>query len=250
MDLVFKNSTIMRKRINIWSSPRNISTAFMYSFAQRTDMTVVDEPLYAHFLSKTDSEAAHPGTSEILDKMESEGSKVVDHMLYGQYAKDSVLFKQMTHHLIQLEEDFLTKMDNVLLIRDPKRIIASYAKVIPNPELPDIGIKMQYDLFQKLSKAGKLAAVVDAKYLLLNPRGVLGQLCTHLDIPFQEQMLQWKAGPRPEDGCWAKYWYANVHQSTGFMPYEEKEIKLFGNLAELADRCQPYYSFLSEYTIK
>lgn len=222
----------------------------MYSFAQRTDMTVVDEPLYAHFLSKTDSEAAHPGTSEILATMESDGAKVVQQMLNGVYPSDCVLFKQMTHHLIHLKEDFLAKMDNVLLIRDPKRIIASYAKVIPNPDLPDIGIKMQYDLFQKLSKSGKLAAVVDAKHLLLDPRGVLSQLCTHLEIPFQEQMLQWKAGPIPEDGCWAKYWYANVHQSTGFMPYEEKEIKLLGNLAELAERCQPYYSFLSEYTIK
>ena len=138
----------------------------------------------------------------------------------------------------------------MLLIRDPRRIIASYAKVIPNPALPDIGIKMQYDLFQQLSKVGKLAAVVDAKYLLLDPKKVLSQLCAHLDIPFQERMLQWKAGPRQEDGCWAKYWYANVHQSTRFMPYEEKEIKLLGNLAELADKCQPYYSFLSEYTIR
>jgi len=135
----------MRKRINIWSSPRNISTAFMYSFAQRADMTVVDEPLYAHFLSRTNSDASHPGTAEILTTMESDGTKVVQEMLETFYPTDHVLFKQMTHHLIHLEEDFLTKMDNVLLIRDPKRIIASYAKVIPNPDLPDIGIKMQYD---------------------------------------------------------------------------------------------------------
>ena len=110
---------------------------------------------------------------------------------------------------------------------------------------------MKYDLFQKSSKLDKLAVVVDAKYLLLDPKGVLSQLCTYaFRYPFQEQMLQWKAGPRPEDGCWAKYWYANVHRSTGFMPYGEKEIQLLGDLAELAERCQPYYSFLSEYTIK
>ena len=88
-------------------------------------MTVVDEPLYAHFLSKTNSEAAHPGTTEILETMESDGTKVVDQMLRGMYPNDHVLFKQMTHHLIHLEADFLTKMDNVLLIRDPRRIIAS-----------------------------------------------------------------------------------------------------------------------------
>jgi len=36
-------------RINLWSSPRNVSTALMYSFAQRLDTTVVDEPLYAYY---------------------------------------------------------------------------------------------------------------------------------------------------------------------------------------------------------
>jgi Sulfotransferase domain len=40
-----------RKIVNLWCIPRSCSTALMYSFAQRDDTTVVDEPLYAHFLS-------------------------------------------------------------------------------------------------------------------------------------------------------------------------------------------------------
>ena len=66
---------MLTTRINAWSSPRNISTAFMYSFAQRPDTTVVDEPLYAHYLSKTDSEAGHPGTDEVLASQENDGDK-------------------------------------------------------------------------------------------------------------------------------------------------------------------------------
>ena len=240
----------MEKRINIWSSPRNISTAFMYAFAQRSDMTVVDEPLYAHFLSKTDTDAKHPGTAEIINLMENDGEKVVQTMLHQDFSTEHILFKQMTHHLIQLDTSFLLEMDNVLLIRNPKRIIASYAKVISNPSIQDVGIKMQYDLFQRLSKAGKVAAVVDAKALLLNPRKVLHQLCLQLGIPFDKNMLQWEKGARPEDGCWAKYWYANVHNSTGFMPYQEKKVSLTGNLATLAAECQPYYDFLYQYAIK
>ena len=42
-------------RVALWSGPRNISTALMYAFAQRADTTVVDEPLYAHYLSHTDA---------------------------------------------------------------------------------------------------------------------------------------------------------------------------------------------------
>ena len=40
------------KKICLWSGPRNISTALMYSFAQRDDTRVVDEPLYGHYLLK------------------------------------------------------------------------------------------------------------------------------------------------------------------------------------------------------
>lgn len=240
----------MQKRINVWSSPRNISTAFMYSFAQRADMTVVDEPLYAHYLVQTKTEANHPGTQEIIDVMENDGEKVVKDMLHQSYPTPNVLFKQMTHHLIELKEDFLFEMDNILLIRDPKRIISSYVKVVENPAMHDIGIKMQYDLFKKLSDKGKVAAVVDARELLLNPRKVVEQLCTNIGLPFTEDMLQWEQGARPEDGCWAKYWYANVHQSTGFQPYVEKKTELFGNLAILASKCQPYYDYLFQFAIK
>ena len=49
-----------------------MSTALMYSFAQRSDTRVLDEPLYGHFLAKTGAErpdreatlAAWPTTAE------------------------------------------------------------------------------------------------------------------------------------------------------------------------------------------
>jgi len=238
------------KRINVWSSPRNVSTAFMYAFAQRKDTTVVDEPLYAHYLSKTTSKAIHPVTTEILEQMENDGQKVVDNIIFGVYPTAIALFKQMTHHLIELDTAFTSLTDNVLLIRNPKRIIASYTKVIQNPTIADIGIKMQYDLFQQLQKANKLAAVIDAKLLLLDPPKILAKLCQQLAIPFDENMLQWEAGPIEADGIWAKDWYANVHQSTGFIPYVEKEVKLTGDLVTLADECQPYYEYLLDYAIR
>ncbi|MEM9850341.1 MAG: sulfotransferase family protein, partial [Bacteroidota bacterium] len=105
------------KRINFWSSPRNISTALMYSFAQRDDFTVVDEPLYAHYLKHTDTAVTHPASVEIRNSMEQNGAKVVEAMLHKPFATDNVLFKQMTHHLIELDWSFLAKMENVLLIR-------------------------------------------------------------------------------------------------------------------------------------
>ena len=57
----------MNKIICLWSCPRNISTALMYSFAQRKDTRVIDEPLYAHYLKK--SGAKHPGRDEVLNTL-------------------------------------------------------------------------------------------------------------------------------------------------------------------------------------
>jgi hypothetical protein len=231
----------MDKRINLWSSPRNISTALMYSFAQRPDTVVVDEPLYAHYLLRQPTEADHPGKTEILDSQNGNGREVVEHMLTNDYGKAAIVFKQMTHHLIELDPDFLNKMDNVLLIRDPKAILNSFSKVVDNVTAEDIGIPQQYKLFQQLKKAGKLTAVVDARLLLMNPSSVLEQLCDRLEIPFTNQMLNWQAGARPEDGIWAEHWYANVHKSTGFKPWEEKTYHLSPALAEIAEACRPAY---------
>ncbi len=238
------------KRINVWSSPRNISTALMYSFAQRPDTTVVDEPLYAHYLSKTDSEAGHPGTEEVLISQENDGETVVREVVFGEYPTPVVLFKQMTHHLIHLDWTFMLATENVLLIRNPREIIASYAKVIANPAMHDIGVEKQHELFDFLTKNNRLAAVVDARELLLNPRDVLAQLCDRLGIGFEEKMLHWPPGPRPEDGVWAKYWYANVHRSSGFEPFVEKNVTLPPRLEELAERCQPFYEKLYENALK
>ena len=240
----------MTKRINLWSSPRNVSTALMYSFAQRADTMVVDEPLYAHYLDKTTSLAVHPNANEILATYENDGNKVIENILLTPYpTKEIVLFKQMTHHLISLDLGFLRKMTNVLLIRNPIRIIASYAKVIPNPTIADIGIKMQYELFQYLDSNNHTPIVLDSKTLLQNPKKTLIKLCQRLNIPFDENMLKWEAGTRKEDGIWAKYWYATIHQSTGFLPYVEKNIKLPKNLSNLAKECQTYYNFLFENVI-
>jgi len=37
----------------MWCGPRNISTALMYAFANRSDCCASDEPLYAHYLAAT-----------------------------------------------------------------------------------------------------------------------------------------------------------------------------------------------------
>ena len=190
-------------RINLLSGPRNISTALMYSFAQRSDTQVVDEPLYAHYLRV--SGALHPGRNEVLAAQENDGRKVLEWMMSDSFDKPVIFFKQMTHHLVNLPLHFLSRCKNILLIRDPVDVLISYAKVIEHPSLADIGIKQSYELFQFLQQNQQQATVLDSAFVLKNPETVLKKLCEELGLEFQPSMLHWKAGARAEDGVWAKY---------------------------------------------
>lgn len=237
------------KRICLWSGPRNISTTLMYSFAQRKDTKVFDEPLYAHYLSLTNASDYHPGTDEILASMETSGEKVID-MMMGQHEKPVVFFKNMAHHLLDLDLSFMKSTINVLLTRDPVDMLPSFHKVIPNPKLSDVGYKAHVDLLEKLEGLGAKTIVLESKNILMNPKGVLTQLCDKCEIPFDESMLHWTAGSIPEDGVWAKYWYDNVHRSTGYMAYSHKTESFPHELDPLLKECMPYYEKLKPIALK
>lgn len=237
------------KRISLWSGPRNISTTLMYSFAERKDTKVFDEPLYAYYLKTyPDAKTYHPGADKILNTMEADGNKVVEMMLTDT-SKPVLFFKNMTHHLQGLDRHFLKDTVNIILTRDPKEMIPSYAKVISNPKLHDVGYKMHAELVEDLQKREIPVVVVDAKKVLLNPDKQLQKLCAYVGIPFDDSMLKWPSGPRPEDGSWANYWYANVHNSTGFLPYVPKKEKFPEHLESLLQECLPYYNQLQELTL-
>ena len=236
-------------RINLWSGPRNISTALMYSFAQRNDTTVYDEPLYAFYLANSKAKEYHPGSDEILEKMENDGQQVVK-MMEGNHPTKVVFFKHMTHHLLDLDRSFMKNMINVFLTRDPKEMLPSYMEQVERPTLDDVGYAAHIDLMNYLNKIKKEIIVLNGKNILLNPKKVLSELCEKIGIPFEESMLTWKAGARPEDGCWAKYWYKNVHRSTGFGIYKPKTAPFPNQLKALLEECQPYYEQLNALAIQ
>lgn len=235
------------KRICLWSGPRNISTALMYSFAQRPDTVVYDEPLYGHYLKNTPAKEYHPGADEVVASMETDGEKVIQRMM-GDHPKEVVFFKNMCHHLLNLNTSFMRSVCNVILTRDPAEVIPSFAKEIEHPSMIDIGFEAQAQLLEKLQSMRAEVLVVDSNTLLKNPSTELQKICTRIGIPFYNEMLTWEAGPRPEDGIWAKYWYKNVHASTGFQPYVEKKTEMAEHLLPLYHTAMPFYEKLISFS--
>jgi hypothetical protein len=76
-------------------------------------------------------------------------------------------------------------------------------------------------------------------------------MCHQIGIPFDEAMLSWQPGARPEDGSWAKYWYHAVHRSTGIPARTAAKHGPFPErLRPLLAECQPYYEKLSALAIQ
>ncbi|NKB70325.1 MAG: sulfotransferase family protein [Candidatus Latescibacteria bacterium] len=233
-------------RICLWSGPRNISTALMYSFAQRADTRVCDEPLYAHYLSRTPARHYHPGAEEVLAAQNVNGEQVVEEIILGPCDRSVLFCKQMTHHLVEIDRGFLDHTVNIMLTRDPVDMLPSYAVQVETPSLDDVGYARQVELFDYLTSRGQQPLVLDARRTLADPHRVLTQLCARLGLSFDKAMLRWPAGPRPEDGVWASHWYANVHRSTCFQPYKPKSEPFPERLGPLLEVCRPLYRQLAE----
>ncbi|MFN2329115.1 MAG: HAD family hydrolase [Chromatocurvus sp.] len=206
------------QRIAMWSGPRNISTAMMRSFENRPDTCVVDEPFYGYYLSRTGID--HPGREDIIAGMDCDWRRVAQSLTVEtpDPAAEVYYQKHMTKHMLpEMDFSFMDRFTNCFLIREPRRMIASFVKIVPEFDMDELGFSQQIMLFRRVrDRLGEAPPVIDSALTLQNPESVLRQLCERIHIPFRDEMLHWPAGPRASDGVWAPHWYASVEASTGF----------------------------------
>lgn len=233
----------MTLRIAMWSGPRNLSTALMYSFAARGDCAVWDEPFYAAYLRLTG--IPHPMRDEIIAAHDADPTSVATACTKD---RPEPLFyqKHMTLHMVAgVPRDWMRHVTNVFLIRHPARVVASYARKREAPTFDDLGFRAQADLFDEVARwLGHPPPVVSAEAVRANPRATLARLCDALHIPFTDRMLSWPPGPKPYDGAWAPHWYNAVHASTGFDAAEGPLPTLPPDYQRLADQGLPHYERL------
>lgn len=238
-------------RIAMWSGPRNISTALMRSWGARADTHVTDEPLYAHYLATTGLD--HPGRNQIIAAYETGWRKVVDRLTGPPPEGKPVWYqKHMTHHLLpDMGRDWVPRLTNCFLIREPGAVILSYSKVRPEFTAEEIGYPQESELFELVRvETGRIPPVVDSLDLLENPERVLTLLCEAIGVPFDPVMLSWEPGPRPTDGIWAPHWYANVEQSTGFGPPRPRTQPVPDRYRALYEECRQHYQHLAEHRLR
>lgn len=235
----------MEEVIHSWSAPRSLSTSLMYSFAQRDDTEVLDEPLYAHYLRVTGAD--RPYREELLSKMESDGNKVVNNIIHGPGEKKYRFCKHIVkQRLPGLTDELIKKGKHIILIRNPLDSLQSFDKVIPS-SFHELGLADLVSVYSELCAAGKPPAIIDASELQEDPEAALRGLCEDLEIPFQASMLKWEAGPKSVDGIWAPWWYKSVHKSTGFSHAVKYRPPFPPSLYDVLEQSLPFYKMLQTH---
>jgi hypothetical protein len=237
-------------RVAMWSGPRNISTAMMRAFENRPDAVVVDEPLYAAYLARTGIE--HPGRDEVLAVGTTDLTSAIAGLSAPLPTGRRVHYaKHMAHHVSRdMDLRWTLAFRNVLLIRDPAEVVASYVRSREACEPEDIGLLQQGWLLELWDADGVEVPILDARDFLKAPEPHLHWLCDWLGIPFTDRMLSWPAGPRESDGVWAPYWYSAVWSSTGFEPWRRRDTTLSDHHAAVAEACRSVYEALHERRVQ
>jgi Sulfotransferase domain len=229
-------------RIAMWSGPRNLSTAMMYSFGARSDFAVRDEPFYAAYLAATGHD--HPMAAQIIQAHDTDPQVIAQDCL--EQGAPHIYMKHMPHHMLDgFPMHWAQGCVNIHLIRHPARVIASYAAKRESPTLDDIGFVQQAHLFDDIG-----GLVIDSTDIRADPEGMLRKLCAAIDLRFDPAMLHWPAGPRAEDGIWAAHWYGAVHHSTGFAGAEGPLPEIDDDLQPVLAQALPYYQKLWQRRMK
>ena len=241
----------MTDRLNIamWSGPRNLSTALMRSFGNRADVTsVLDEPLYAAYLTVTGKN--HPMRDEVIASQSSD-SDIVAMNCTQSIGKGICYQKHMVHHLHHTFNDqWIFKLNNCFLIRNPKEVISSFLVKWPDAQFNDFGFNEQLNIFNLVSNgAEEMPLVIDATDLRNNPKDVLKKVCLRLSIPWDQGMLGWNAGLKSYDGVWASHWYRSVESSTCFIKSNKKTKHVSERTKLIIEMAMPSYYALYKHKI-
>ena len=81
----------------------------------------------------------------------------------------------MCHHMLPgVGRDWLVKVTNCFLIREPHEMLTSLIKKLPNPTLTDTALPQQLGLFNHVyALTGDVPPVIDSTDVLRDPPGVL-----------------------------------------------------------------------------
>ncbi|SHO46674.1 hypothetical protein SAMN02745220_01590 [Desulfopila aestuarii DSM 18488] len=212
---------------------------------ERGDFNILHEPF--SYLYYVKGEDATIGQQYVDPDHPTDYQGIREHILQAG-AEKPVFFKDMCAHChTQLAEDknFLARLTNTFLIRDPAKTIASFYAMNPKVTADEIGLEQLAQIFQAVAaQNGEPPIVVDAEDLEDNPNETINAYCQRLGIPFIPEAMTWEATHKKEWDIW-KDWHRDAAQSTGIVKNMEKFQETVDNNEHLRgyyEKLVPFYN--------
>ncbi len=242
----------MHDIVFLWSHPRSLSSALERVMVERGDLRTLHEPfihLYyvgdakkplAHFEPLPSHPTSYAGIRRMILQAAEDGPLFVKDMCY--YVLDYVLD----------DAEFLGRLRNTFLIRDPARAIVSYYKLDRHYTEEEIGIEAQWRVFDAVNRlTGSVPAVLDAEDLQRDPDATLRAYCRALGIVHDPAALHWD-GPLPKDWQFVAGWHTGVSHSSGIAAPDAAPVDLDADpkLRRSYEHHLPYYRRMHRHRLR
>ena len=222
------------KRVFLWTTPRSISTAFMFSVSTLPNVQTFSEPFCAPYYSENPiTWQEHTLPKETMDIHHRSFGETVSWLL-DEYPGKVVFVKDMAYFIRgrfdMLIDSRFKSFTHSFLIRNPKRTIYSnYKKTDLFKEWyyrGDIGYREIYELYCFLrDNLGISPPIIDADDLLANPEGMMEVYCNEVGLDYKKGMTKWD--PKSMDTqefndqlYFTKEWHEEALKSDGFKELE------------------------------
>lgn len=235
------------KRIAMWAVPRSMATALLRSWQNRSDTAVWDEPLMGPYIFHKGNDLGFTREQVLEADVETDWHKVIDALTGPLPDTKCIAYqKHQPHELLQgvMDIDWIEKLDNCFLIRNPKDMLLSLHKIVPDFTIEQTGWLELLDLYKHvLEQTGKVPPIIDARDLQNDPQHTLSLFCNAVDVPFDKAMLGWSA-EEVDMSEQEQSWYESAYQSTHFRPYTSKSETLPDHLFPIFEQCDAIYQQL------
>ena len=207
---------------------------------------VADEPLYAFYLDRTGLD--HPGRDEVIASQPTDWRVVLAGLTGAPRPAGAVISyaKHMTHHLLpEVDRAALAPFRHAYLIRDPRELLASYARVRTEPTLADLGLAQQAEIFETFG--GPVRGFPRPAH---RPRGHPARPVPGArTCPSTPGCWPGRPAPGTPTACGPLTGTPASGPRPASPPTARRPSPLPARLEPLADQCMPYFSQLHAYRI-
>lgn len=237
--------------VALWAAPRCISTAFLKTFSQRPDTTIIHEPFCnIYYFSQWrisnrfgDAKELHNyDAGEAMKKIMSPNSSLV-------------FFKDMAYlALPYLDLQFLPSITNTFIIRSPREALASWYRGNEFPTEDEFGFTALEKMWQIVAeKLGQESLVVEGNRFRSQPEKILQRYCQNIGVEFDNKMLTWQEGRlqnwNKQEAEFHAIWHSTLDNSKGIIPPQQEEITIRPEDLAMVERAEAIYHKLSKFAL-